>query len=82
MIMCDYNPALGRCPIKDGGIGRLGEICFLYSPGVEVRDSSAHSAHDSPVEVFVEKVLDLAHEGMNAWRLDISRLRSLLKNSL
>ena len=82
MIVCDYDPALGGCPSKDGGVGGLEEICSLYSPGIEVRYSSAHSAHDSPVEVFVEKILDPAHEGVGDWRLDSSCWRSLLRNSL
>jgi len=29
----------GRCPIKDGGIGGLKKICFLYSRGIDVRYS-------------------------------------------
>jgi hypothetical protein len=68
MIMCDYNPDLGALPNQGPRSRRLQKICFLYSPGVEIRYSSAHSAHDSPVEVFVEKILDPAHEGVSNWR--------------
>ena len=77
-----HNPALSRCPIQDGGVGSFREICFLYSGGIEIRHSSAHSADDSPVEVFVEEVLDPAHEGVVDWRLDSSCWRSLLSKSL
>jgi hypothetical protein len=80
--MCDHNPALSRCPIKDRGVGGFREIGFLYSGGIEIRYSSAHSAHDSPVEVFVKEILDPAHEGVGDWRLDSSCCRSLLRKSL
>jgi hypothetical protein len=45
-------------------------------------DVPGHSAYDSPVEVFVEEILDPAHEGVGDWRLDVSCWRSLLRNSL
>jgi hypothetical protein len=81
MIMCDHNPALSRCPIKDSGVGGFREVYFLYSPGIEIRDSSADAANNSPVEVFVEKIFDPAHAGVGDWRLDSSCWRSLLRNS-
>jgi hypothetical protein len=82
VIMRDHNPALSCCPIKDGEVGGFREICFLYSGGIEIGYSSAHSAHDSPVEILIKEILDPAHEGVGDWRLDSSCRRSLLRKSL
>ena len=75
-------PVQGESQSDPCGVGGITQACFLYGCGVEVGYPSAHSAHDSAIEVFVEKIPDRAHEGVGDWRLVSNRWRRLLKKSL
>ena len=65
MLTCD-DVVLRRAPRLGLALRVLNPVAvyFLYSPGIGIRDSSADAANNSPVEVFVEKILDPAHAGM------------------